>query len=109
MPVTVASIAGCAAAAHAPSSPHMTSGAAEPMSAKVALSSAAFSAVCSTASSGRNSRHCWASSSTFAPAASALTLNRSGYSRTMSSVCVPMLPVLPSRLPPPRGVSPRHP
>ena len=39
---------------------------------------------------------CSASSSTLEPAASATISKRSGCSATMSSVCVPMLPVLPS-------------
>ncbi len=45
-------------------------------------------------SSGRNSRTCAASNSTLRPAASAVT--RQPRSRATSSVCVPMLPVLPS-------------
>jgi hypothetical protein len=39
---------------------------------------------------------CSASNSTLEPAASATISKRSGCSATMSSVCVPMLPVLPS-------------
>mmetsp|Transcript_10083 Transcript_10083/g.26131 ORF Transcript_10083/g.26131 Transcript_10083/m.26131 type:complete len:222 (-) Transcript_10083:109-774(-) len=95
-PVTTVSAPSAVATAVCPSGPVTSVGTSAPSSLRRARSSSALSAAASPTTDGRNSAICWASSSTFAPAESETTSKCSGYSRMMSSVCVPIEPVEPS-------------
>mmetsp|Transcript_210 Transcript_210/g.921 ORF Transcript_210/g.921 Transcript_210/m.921 type:complete len:232 (-) Transcript_210:136-831(-) len=96
MPVTTVLHSEWRATSMAPSSPHMISGASEPMSPSSRLKSSTRSAEPTLTSLGLKARVCSARSATLRPALSALTSNLSGCSAQMSSVCVPMDPVDPS-------------
>ena len=95
-PVTTVSAPGATAAAIWPSGPVTISGIGAPAALISSRSCASFSAAASPTTFGLNSIACCASSSTFAPAEIEMTSKASGYSRQMSSVCVPIDPVEPS-------------
>eukprot|EP00601_Ochromonadales_sp_CCMP2298_P003328 CAMPEP_0173186320 /NCGR_PEP_ID=MMETSP1141-20130122/10071_1 /TAXON_ID=483371 /ORGANISM="non described non described, Strain CCMP2298" /LENGTH=164 /DNA_ID=CAMNT_0014109999 /DNA_START=812 /DNA_END=1306 /DNA_ORIENTATION=+ len=100
MPVTTVHASVCVATARMPSSPAANSGkfpGSIPMSRSFALSSSNLFESWMDTSLGLNSTICCARRSRFDPAAIATHLKNSGFSLQMSSVCVPILPVLPSR------------
>mmetsp|Transcript_21499 Transcript_21499/g.43545 ORF Transcript_21499/g.43545 Transcript_21499/m.43545 type:complete len:262 (-) Transcript_21499:120-905(-) len=97
-PVTTVSAPGATATAVCPSEPTTISGSlVMPAARSLSRSSSSLSAAARPTTLGRNSATCAARSSTFEPAESEITSKYSGYSRQMSSVCVPIEPVDPSR------------
>jgi hypothetical protein len=97
IPVTVESTSLCLATSIMPSSPYSSSGAGPSMSAIISLSFATSAPSLMETILGLNFLICSASTSRFLPALSATISNLSGCSSAMSSVCVPMEPVEPSR------------
>mmetsp|Transcript_13687 Transcript_13687/g.49065 ORF Transcript_13687/g.49065 Transcript_13687/m.49065 type:complete len:234 (+) Transcript_13687:673-1374(+) len=96
IPVTVLSTSGCRATSIMPSGPYKISGLSPSIAAIIDSSRATSAPSLMLTIFGLNFMICSARTSRFFPALSATISNLSGFSSAMSSVCVPMEPVLPS-------------